>query len=1185
MNHVLRSPLLWLGLGAFWGMLPHSAQAQVGIGTRTPDPSAMLEIRSTNKGLLIPRVALTGPNDATTVPSPATSLLVFNTNAALAGGTGFYYNDGTPAAPSWVRFVSSAAPMGLQFWSVNGNAGTDPATNFLGTTDAQPIAFRVNSVERMRLFQSGGLGLGNTVSQNLMVGFGPAQVNATGTGNTLIGIAAGQSLTSGSQNTIIGTEAGRSNATGAENTFIGRQAGQSNVSGIRSTFLGASAGANNTGDNNTFLGYGAGLNNNIGTGNTGVGLNAGSTSTNGTNNTFIGAGANSIVGALSNATAIGANALVGSSNTISLGDGSVRVGIGTLASVPAKTFHVVGGARITELGGPTIGGGGDRMVVTDLNGDLSTRPLPTTLNPGDFVQNNQTSTAQNAGFNVTGNGNIGGTLVAGGARITSLANQGDRIVVVNNAGILATQQAPQAGIFNQSTLQTGANFNIDGSGSVGTTLNVGSTATIGGNATVAGTLGVAGASTLGSTLSVAGATTIGSSLSAGAATLSSARVTALGGNGNRLVVTNNNGDLTTQDFPTPVNAVLNQTTPQSANFNITGNGTVGGTTTTGTLAVTNGATVGSTLGVGGNTTVGGTLAVSGATTLGGNATLSTLAGTGNRQVIATPSGQLTTQAIPAPVDAILNQTTQQVANFNISGNGTIGGTASANSLTVASGASIGNALTVGASLSVTGNEFISGTSNLTNLNVSGNTVLGNPLGSSLTVNGASQFNGLAGTGTRLVVASPTGVLSTQALPADAILNQNATDQAANFRISGSGQVGSLAVNNAATVGTNLSVNNNLSVNGTSTLSSATVTNGATVGGNLGVAGTSILNGAVAIGTPGAQTTLNVNGTGTFTNLAGTGNRLIVASPSGQISPTNFNVPTNGFVENRQHVGGINSPAGQQGSFDLDGTGYLGGTFTTAASVIAGADLQAGADGRIGANFSVGAQSRFNGNVGIGLTSTTTAITERLVINGTIVPQFDAGGNLGQTFRRFDQSYVVTGNFGIDPSVDFQGTFDRLFVNGNVLPVISGVSNLGSPTQLWNTVYATNGVVQTSDARMKTNITGLGYGLETVMAMRPVRYAWKKTPNQTNKIGFVAQELQQLVPEVVSVANDADHTLGVNYAELVPVLVKALQEQQQQLDAMRGRAEKAEAGLQSFEARLRALEAGNPTINATAQGQR
>lgn len=71
----------------------------IGIGSTvfTPDASAMLEVRATNKGVLVPRVSLTGVNDAITVASPATSLLVFNTGGALPAG--YYYNTGTPAAP------------------------------------------------------------------------------------------------------------------------------------------------------------------------------------------------------------------------------------------------------------------------------------------------------------------------------------------------------------------------------------------------------------------------------------------------------------------------------------------------------------------------------------------------------------------------------------------------------------------------------------------------------------------------------------------------------------------------------------------------------------------------------------------------------------------------------------------------------------------------------------------------------------------------------------------------------------------------------------------------------------------------------------------------------------------------------------------------------------------------------
>ncbi len=73
----------------------------VGINTAVPEPSAALEIKSTNKGLLIPRVSLQSAADNTTIANPATSLLVYNTNAAMPDGTGYFFNNGTPAAPVW----------------------------------------------------------------------------------------------------------------------------------------------------------------------------------------------------------------------------------------------------------------------------------------------------------------------------------------------------------------------------------------------------------------------------------------------------------------------------------------------------------------------------------------------------------------------------------------------------------------------------------------------------------------------------------------------------------------------------------------------------------------------------------------------------------------------------------------------------------------------------------------------------------------------------------------------------------------------------------------------------------------------------------------------------------------------------------------------------------------------------
>ena len=69
----------------------------------------MLDVKSANIGLLIPRVALTGTTDVTTISSPATSLMVYNTSATGSGNTavvaGYYYWDGAAS----VRVVSSTS--------------------------------------------------------------------------------------------------------------------------------------------------------------------------------------------------------------------------------------------------------------------------------------------------------------------------------------------------------------------------------------------------------------------------------------------------------------------------------------------------------------------------------------------------------------------------------------------------------------------------------------------------------------------------------------------------------------------------------------------------------------------------------------------------------------------------------------------------------------------------------------------------------------------------------------------------------------------------------------------------------------------------------------------------------------------------------------------------------------------
>lgn len=105
-----------------------------------PDAGAMLDISSTNKGLLIPRVNITNLNNIAPITGSATvSMLVYNTNATT--GQGYYYWNGA----KWVRLSTGDA------WQLTGNAGTNATNNFLGTTDNIDFSIRRANLERFRL--------------------------------------------------------------------------------------------------------------------------------------------------------------------------------------------------------------------------------------------------------------------------------------------------------------------------------------------------------------------------------------------------------------------------------------------------------------------------------------------------------------------------------------------------------------------------------------------------------------------------------------------------------------------------------------------------------------------------------------------------------------------------------------------------------------------------------------------------------------------------------------------------------------------------------------------------------------------------------------------------------------------------------------------------------------------------
>jgi hypothetical protein len=295
-----------------------AAGQSLGLNNASPDASSILDLKATDRGLLIPRMLEAEKNNIGLPGTPATGLLIYQTD----GTPGFYYYDSS----TWVALSSAAAG-----WGITGKAGTTNGTNFLGTTDAQGLDIRTDNAIRMRIDNAGNVGIGtNSPAAKLDVS-ADALIN---------GLTVGRGGGDIATNTAFGYQAGNANTTGYSNTANGYRALYTNTFGLENTAIGTVALYNNIGNRNTANGYLAlfsnidggyntanGVNalayNSSGNNNTALGYSAGSFNTTGSSNTFVGYDADAATNALTNATAIGANANVSASNTIQLGDASV----------------------------------------------------------------------------------------------------------------------------------------------------------------------------------------------------------------------------------------------------------------------------------------------------------------------------------------------------------------------------------------------------------------------------------------------------------------------------------------------------------------------------------------------------------------------------------------------------------------------------------------------------------------------------------------------------------------------------------------------------------------------------------------------------------------------------------------------------------------------------------------------
>jgi hypothetical protein len=120
---------------------------------------------------------------------------------------------------------------------------------------------------------------------------------------------------------------------------------------------------------------------------------------------------------------------------------------------------------------------------------------------------------------------------------------------------------------------------------------------------------------------------------------------------------------------------------------------------------------------------------------------------------------------------------------------------------------------------------------------------------------------------------------------------------------------------------------------------------------------------------------------------------------------------------------------------------------------------------------------------------------------------------------------------------------KLQVAGVITPDVTGVRDLGASTLRFKDIYATNGVIQTSDTRLKKNIVPLRHGMKLINQLNPVSYRWRNSSDKSTHYGLIAQKTQKTLEKKSALVfhDEKNDVYGIRYTELISPIVKAIQE--------------------------------------------
>lgn len=422
----------------------------------------------------------------------------------------------------------------------------------------------------------------------------------------------------------------------------------------------------------------------------------------------------------------------------------------------------------------------------------------------------------------------------------------------------------------------------------------------------------------------------------------------------------------------------------------------------------------------------------------------------------------------------------------------------------------------------------------------------------------------AGATTFSAITGSTNTTAAMVVGAGASLNFTSTGTInASSLLSGTwaapGTIGSTTPNTGAF--TDLSSNGNFSHSGTGTFGTGT--------------GAVSLNGDVTIAT-GKNLTFT-SGSGVFTqNFTGTTTSAYTLNANSLTTGTAFSISststglTSGNLQTIDWSPGAYTATGDLLSINIGPSAYIGNLLNLKdnGSTVFGVS-QAGVAINLPASFNSA------GDVGVAYdinltnptTSTIKSASPLYVVAGEVFNSSDLtlrtynSGNVVVDSHLSVSNSTISGRalaiFNQTESQDLltasaSGTTKFTIANnGNVTIVGSGTTCvIGSGTGATNC---------TSDIRLKENITNLESELAHIMALRPITYNWKdKSKDQSVNTGFIAQEVQTIYPNIVHEVYDG--YLGIDYAALVVPAIKAIQEQQGQIEQLSDRVASLGAGL-------------------------